>query len=284
MILSGGPYKLFDHYLAVQPWEPGFNPTRAKAPKTAIWVKLHGVPIVCFYEVICLYLGSKIGKPIKVDPTTLLATQGKFAQVCIEVDLSQQLPSSVDLDLEELPQSLILVENLEKSPPVNNPSARAIIELSQTLKPEAEENNMAFAQPDSQPNVSQPTSDPTNPPPAPSKDFVKPNSKRKKTRDPKPPMQKPYEPPPTFKKQQDSSIQPPLVKQMDPTYMPNTTNQKECPTLAAPTQHQTLLVKATNTSQYQVKGDSSGNSPYVTGAPLNGDPSTPVAGLLTASK
>ncbi|GLU09453.1 hypothetical protein SLE2022_263150 [Rubroshorea leprosula] len=110
MILSGGPYKLFDHYLAVQPWELGFNPARAKAPKATVWVKLHGVPIVCFYEVICLYLGSKIAKPIKVDPTTLLATRGKFARVCIEVDLSQQLPSSVDLDLEELPQSLILVE------------------------------------------------------------------------------------------------------------------------------------------------------------------------------
>ncbi|GLT94240.1 hypothetical protein SLE2022_119920 [Rubroshorea leprosula] len=50
MVLTGGPYKLFDHYLAVQPWEPGFHPARAKAPKTAVWVKLHGVPIVCFYE------------------------------------------------------------------------------------------------------------------------------------------------------------------------------------------------------------------------------------------
>ncbi|GLU09452.1 hypothetical protein SLE2022_263140 [Rubroshorea leprosula] len=147
------------------------------------------------------------------------------------------------------------------------------------------------SQPDSQPNVSQPTSNPTNPPPVPSKDFVKPNSKRKKTRvrepvhkDPKPPMQKPYQPPPTFKKQQDSSIQPPLVEQMDPAYMPSTANQKECPTLAAPNQHQTLSIKATDTGQYQVKGDSSGNSPYVTGAQLNGDPSTPLAGLLTTSK
>ncbi|GLT29389.1 hypothetical protein SLA2020_042610 [Shorea laevis] len=110
MVLTGGPYKLFDHYLAVQPWEPRFHPTRAKAPKTAVWVKLHGVPIACFYEAICLYLGSKIGKPIKVDPATLLATRGKFARVCVEVDLNQPLPSSVDLDLEGLPQSLISIE------------------------------------------------------------------------------------------------------------------------------------------------------------------------------
>ncbi|GKV42802.1 hypothetical protein SLEP1_g50169 [Rubroshorea leprosula] len=168
-ILTGGPYKMFDHYLTVQPWEPSFHPARVKAPKTAVWVKLHGVPIVCFYEAICLYLGSKIGKPIKVDPTTLLATRGKFVRVCVEVDLSQRLPSSVDLDLEDLPQSLIPVEyeglhkicfhcgefghtedichykNPEKAPSVvNNPSSKAMIELTQTLKPNFEENNMVF--------------------------------------------------------------------------------------------------------------------------------------------
>ncbi|GLT39747.1 hypothetical protein SLA2020_139220 [Shorea laevis] len=168
-VLTGGPYKMFDRYLAVQPWDPGFHPARAKAPKIAVWVKLHGVPIVCYHEAICLYLGSKIGKPIKVDPTTLLATRGKFARVCIEVDLSQQLPSSVDLDLEDLPQSIIPVEfeglhkicfhcsefghtedychfkNPEKSsPPVSNPNSKAMIELTPNLKPNSEENTMVF--------------------------------------------------------------------------------------------------------------------------------------------
>ncbi|GLU09698.1 hypothetical protein SLE2022_265440 [Rubroshorea leprosula] len=168
-ILMGGPYKMFDHYLTVQSWESGFHPVRAKAPKTIVWVKLHGVPIVCFYEAICLYLGSKIGKQIKVDPTTLLAIRGKFVRVCVEVDLNQQLPSSVDLDLEDLPQALILVEyeglhkicfhceefghtedichykNPEKaSPTVSNPSSKAMIELTQTLKPNFDENPMVF--------------------------------------------------------------------------------------------------------------------------------------------
>ncbi|GLT99258.1 hypothetical protein SLE2022_167060 [Rubroshorea leprosula] len=168
MVLTGGPYKMFDHYLAVQPWEPGFHPARAKAPKTAVWVKLFGVPILCFYEAICMYLGSKIGKPIKVDPTTLLATRGQYARVCVEVDLSQPLPSSVDLDLEDLPQSLILVEyeglhkicfhcgefghkmefcrfkNPGKPSPVSNPNAKTMVELTQSLKPDPVDNNMVF--------------------------------------------------------------------------------------------------------------------------------------------
>ncbi|GLT26420.1 hypothetical protein SLA2020_014870 [Shorea laevis] len=103
LVLTSGPYKMFDHYLTVQPWEPSFHPARAKAPKTTVWIKLLGVPMLCYEEAIVLYLGSKIGKPIKVDQTTLLATRGQFARVCVEVDLSQQLPSSVDSDLEELP-------------------------------------------------------------------------------------------------------------------------------------------------------------------------------------
>ncbi|GKV04186.1 hypothetical protein SLEP1_g16380 [Rubroshorea leprosula] len=47
-VLMGGPYKFFDLYLTVQSWEPSFHPARAKAPKTAVWVKLHGVSLMCF--------------------------------------------------------------------------------------------------------------------------------------------------------------------------------------------------------------------------------------------
>ncbi|GLU04793.1 hypothetical protein SLE2022_219240 [Rubroshorea leprosula] len=109
-VLTGGPYKFFDHYLAVQPWEPNFQPSRAKLPKTAIWVKLYEVPMECYHEASILYLGNKIRRAIKVYRTTLLATRGEFARVCVEVDLNAPLPAIVDLDLEELPQSLIFVE------------------------------------------------------------------------------------------------------------------------------------------------------------------------------
>ncbi|GLU14825.1 hypothetical protein SLE2022_313720 [Rubroshorea leprosula] len=109
-VLTGGPYKFFDHYLAVQPWEPNFQPSRAKLPKIVVWVKLYEVPMECYHEASILYLGNKIEKAIKVDRTTLLATRGEFARVCVEVDLNAPLPAIVDLDLEQLPQSLIFVE------------------------------------------------------------------------------------------------------------------------------------------------------------------------------
>lgn len=63
-----------------------------------------------YHEVAVLYLGNKLGRAIKVDRMTLLATRGEFTRVCIEVDLNESLPSMINLYLEELPQSLILVE------------------------------------------------------------------------------------------------------------------------------------------------------------------------------
>ncbi|GLT47075.1 hypothetical protein SLA2020_207950 [Shorea laevis] len=175
-VLTGGPYKIFDHYLIVQPWEPSFQLAGAKAPKTAVWVKLYGVPAMCYYEAVVLYVARKLGNPIKVDRVTLMATRGKFARVCVEIDLRKKLPSSIDLDLEEWPQSLVLVEyeGLHKicfhcgeyghkedscgfkNPPIaeskdpvaidvsNKDQAKAIVALSQTLKPETEENNMVY--------------------------------------------------------------------------------------------------------------------------------------------
>ncbi|GKV16238.1 hypothetical protein SLEP1_g26910 [Rubroshorea leprosula] len=65
------------------------------------------MPSMCFHEAIVLYLANKLGKPIKVNSITLLDTSEKFARVCVEVDLTQQLPSTLDLDLEELPQSMV---------------------------------------------------------------------------------------------------------------------------------------------------------------------------------
>lgn len=87
-VLTGGPYKFFNHYLVVQPWELSFHLVRAKVPKTIVWVKLHDVPSMCFHEAFVLYLSNKLGKPIKVDNITLLSTREKFARVYMKVDLS----------------------------------------------------------------------------------------------------------------------------------------------------------------------------------------------------
>ncbi|GKV16725.1 hypothetical protein SLEP1_g27324 [Rubroshorea leprosula] len=97
-ILTGGPWKIFGHYLAVQPWQPNFRPSHAKAPKTAIWVHFPELPTEYYQEPILRLLGNKVGRTIFVDETTLLATRGQYAKVCVEVNLAEPLASMVDFN------------------------------------------------------------------------------------------------------------------------------------------------------------------------------------------
>lgn len=38
LALTGGPCLLFDHYLAVQPWKPDFDPEKEKISSIAAWI------------------------------------------------------------------------------------------------------------------------------------------------------------------------------------------------------------------------------------------------------
>ncbi|GLT94054.1 hypothetical protein SLE2022_118160 [Rubroshorea leprosula] len=95
-VLMGGPWKIFDHYLVVQPWQPNFCPSCAKAPKIAIWVHFLELPTEYYEEPILGLLGNKVGRTISIDETTLLATHSQYAKVCVKVDLAEQLVSMID--------------------------------------------------------------------------------------------------------------------------------------------------------------------------------------------
>ena len=107
-ILVGGPYKLFGHYLAVQPWEPNFQPSTASRPKTAVWVRFAELPLDYFQEPMFIHLANQIGRLIKIDSASVFAARGQFARVCVEMDLNKPLPVSVTLDFEgDLPPVIV---------------------------------------------------------------------------------------------------------------------------------------------------------------------------------
>lgn len=107
-VLTGGPYKMYNHYLTVQPWEPNFQPENAKPPKTTIWVHFQSAPMEQFQETILHYLASMLGRLIKIDRTTLLASRGRFARVCIEIDLSKSLPPMIKLKCQNNADPIII--------------------------------------------------------------------------------------------------------------------------------------------------------------------------------
>ncbi|KAI8010347.1 hypothetical protein LOK49_LG06G00492 [Camellia lanceoleosa] len=58
---------------------------------TAVWVRFPELPIEYFQEKVLYTITRQIGKPLKIDLTTALATRGRFARVCVEVDLRKPL-------------------------------------------------------------------------------------------------------------------------------------------------------------------------------------------------
>jgi len=86
--ITGGPWMIFDHCLAVSHWSPEFASPNAKVERTVVWVRFPGLNLVCYDKSFLLAMASAIGCPIKVDTNTLKVERGKFARVCVEVDLT----------------------------------------------------------------------------------------------------------------------------------------------------------------------------------------------------
>lgn len=96
--LSDGPWMLYDHYLAVSRWTPEFVSPEAKVDCTTVWIRFPGLNLVYYDESVLLALASAVGKPIKVDTNTLKVHRGRFARICVEIDLSQPVVGKVWVD------------------------------------------------------------------------------------------------------------------------------------------------------------------------------------------
>lgn len=89
--LTGGPWMIANHYLTLRKWHPDFRPSLATVTQTAVWIRLPELPIEYFDSEVLLQIGKTIGKPIQIDTVIELATRGRFAKICVQIDLSAPL-------------------------------------------------------------------------------------------------------------------------------------------------------------------------------------------------
>lgn len=82
---------IMDHYLIVKEWFPNFDPHSDKTEQVLVWVRFPCLPIQYYDKDFLMKIGSKIGRPIRVDQATSLVSRGKFARICVEVDISKPL-------------------------------------------------------------------------------------------------------------------------------------------------------------------------------------------------
>lgn len=97
-IMSEGPWMLFDHYLAVSQWTPEFALPVARVEKTMVWIRFLGLKLLYYDENFLLALASTVGSTLRVDSNTLNVECGRFARICVEVDLTKPVVGTVNIN------------------------------------------------------------------------------------------------------------------------------------------------------------------------------------------
>ncbi|KAL8166208.1 LOW QUALITY PROTEIN: hypothetical protein V2J09_007707 [Rumex salicifolius] len=93
--LTGGPWNIFGQALMVQKWDQAFNPNKDTIKTICTWVKLTNLPVIFYEQKILEQIARSIGKPLHVDKHTLQASRGKFARICVVLDLSKPLRGAI---------------------------------------------------------------------------------------------------------------------------------------------------------------------------------------------
>lgn len=86
-----GPWMVLDHYLIVNQWMPNFDPSVDNTEKLLVWIRFPTLPIEYYDREFLMRVGEKVGTPIRVDHATGQAERGKFARMCVEVDIKKPL-------------------------------------------------------------------------------------------------------------------------------------------------------------------------------------------------
>ncbi|XP_061340122.1 uncharacterized protein LOC133286691 [Gastrolobium bilobum] len=88
---TAGPWLIFDHYLAIRSWEPDFQPFQAAINRIVAWIRLPEFPLEYVNTELVKSIGNWLGKFVKVDVATTSLARGRFARMCVELDLNQPL-------------------------------------------------------------------------------------------------------------------------------------------------------------------------------------------------
>ena len=95
--LMDGPWFVGDQYLHVQAWEANFHPHTAKISTTAVWIRLEQLPIEYYHTEFLKHVGHKLGKLLKVDAITSAAIRGRYARLCVQINMTNPLPKRVKI-------------------------------------------------------------------------------------------------------------------------------------------------------------------------------------------
>ncbi|XP_031401075.1 uncharacterized protein LOC116211024 [Punica granatum] len=98
-VLETGPWHVERKFMMLQRWSPAFTEEELSIKKMPVWVQLRRIPLQYFHPKGISFLASAIGKPLYMDRATALRSRLDYAKVCIEVEVENEIPNNLTVDL-----------------------------------------------------------------------------------------------------------------------------------------------------------------------------------------
>jgi hypothetical protein len=99
-VIKGIPWDINDRHLWIRQWTQTFNAKMQTIKKTMSWVRILSLNLVYHDESFLWAIASAIGTPIEVDLDALRVEHGRFARVCVEIDMNKPVVKSVGINEE----------------------------------------------------------------------------------------------------------------------------------------------------------------------------------------
>ena len=109
--LKRGPWSIGEHFLSIRPWELDFDPASANVSTVAVWIRLNELLIEYYNAKALLHIGKVIGNVLRVDIHTASESRGRFARLCVEVDVEKPLVTAILIGKHE---QLVCYEGIHK--------------------------------------------------------------------------------------------------------------------------------------------------------------------------
>ncbi|XVE74386.1 hypothetical protein DITRI_Ditri12bG0012800 [Diplodiscus trichospermus] len=100
-VLEQGPWHIQNKPLIVRKWEPSMSSLDFDLAKIPIWIHLRNVPLELFTRSGLSYIASAVGIPLYMDRITTSYQRLAYAKVCVEIEVSSKIPSSIEVRMKD---------------------------------------------------------------------------------------------------------------------------------------------------------------------------------------
>ncbi|WOK94310.1 hypothetical protein Cni_G03012 [Canna indica] len=90
-VYAEGPWFLRGQALSLIQWRENFQPMKEEISVVPVWIQMPGLPLEFMNQEILLQLAAVIGRPVKIDEYTKACDRGKFARICIQMNLKKPI-------------------------------------------------------------------------------------------------------------------------------------------------------------------------------------------------